>query len=288
MMGMRSILFAAGLLLTVAMGPSQSRAANNLSVTRFRDHFVEELRKADSKLKLKLVGQDQVDVVEPDGETSSTYLDNAYNRYLEHPDELDEIIARFVRLALDAGVSSPISADTLLVLIRPASYLQTVNPGPSKAGDKPPPMTRPFAGDLLLFIAVDGAESIEFPSASELHKALGDGDDRIWSAARSSVALRRGDAQTDMLRKGLVVVETNASMASSLLVDGTLLELPQVKALGPRVVVLIGKDSVAVAQEDDPAAVAGLHDLADKFPADWVSDRLYVPSSDGGWREYTE
>jgi hypothetical protein len=250
-------------------------------MTQLRQRYVTELSKSHPELKTELVKDDQVDLIGPDGIRSSVFLDNDYQRYLTDPKQLDHVLDVAVKSDVEARGQWIISKDKLLVLVRPQAWLDM-----SDGREKPrPPLSRPFAQGLLVFIAVNGDYAIEFPAVDEVHKAMGQNDSLIWDVALRNVEELRGPVRAEPQPSGLVIISTNPNMASSILVDGAISGLPEVKALGSKVAVLIGEDAVVAGRSDDPKAIQALRDMVVGHPAEWVSDALYAPAPGGGWTE---
>lgn len=274
-----------GAFALVLSGACHARGA--LSMSEFRDRFMAQLETADPGLKLQRVGQNQVDIVDAGGSKSSTFLDNAYQRYVADPSELDHVLAVDVRVALEARTRRTVAADELIALVRPAAFFAPHGAGTMARKTTAPPLTRPFSGDLLQVVGLDGPDSIAYSGCDDVRRAAPGGDDAIWTTALRNVEELRGAVRASPLRNGLVEVSTNPGMASSVLIDGSLFGLPDVKVMGSKIAVLIGKDSVIVGRSDDPQAIQAMLAIAGDDTAEWVSTGLYAPTP-GGWMALAE
>lgn len=279
------------LVLLVAFclsGLDSAAAADLLSPNQFRDAYVAAIRTARPDLKVTTSGAGEIDLVFPDGHKEFAFIDNAYSRYVSDPSQLRPILERYVAVLFSSAAmdQTSIKIDSLFVTIRPTTYLQLSRARFGKGRDNDGPMTRPFSGDLLEFIAEDTPQTIGIPVRSEVRKATKLTDEELWAQALATGAKLHGPLDVKVIAPGLVVVGANQSMASTTLLDGSLLAIPEVRAFGGRFAVLIGKDSILVGKTDDLSAIEAMRSLGQKFPADWVSGTLYAPAAGGGWRDW--
>ena len=89
------IAAVAGVILIIAAAVLRMRKAPSrlLSIEQFRERFVAALSAATPGLGVRTVGRNEVRLILPRGE-SVLYLDDAYNRYLDAPERLDELLSK--------------------------------------------------------------------------------------------------------------------------------------------------------------------------------------------------
>jgi hypothetical protein len=239
-------------LIALLLGPVAWDAprAEPLSMTEFRDAYSVEVRREHPEDKVRIVADDELEITTRDHGPITAFIDNAYNFYLTAPDQLDDILRRYVSLVYESAQLPKITADKLLVLVRPASYAEAQAPMAAAPGSTYGPLlTRPLAGDLLAIVAVDTPSSYAFVPGSTLRGDLKMDDAAIWKAALANTVAKAPPPPTD---QKTFVFSTGTGLGSSLLAEDAFWDQPEMQKGGPPVVAPISKDVLLVAHADDP------------------------------------
>jgi hypothetical protein len=276
-----SVLVALAALMPGAVACA---APQLLTMAQFRDAYVAELAREYPDDTVTVTGEDQLQITSPLAQVWTAYLDNAYKFYRQDPAHLTDILKRYISIMGETAAEPQISADKLIVLVRPASYAQTqlsmaAAPGQPDFG---PLLTRPLAGDLLAFVAVDQPHTYSFPPASVLRKALRLDDAAIFQRALENTERRvRGPASPP---PGLFVYTTGAGVASSLVAESDFWDQPGMQIGGAPVIAPVAKDLVIVAHADDASSIASLRKAAAQSATDpnGLTSDLFVRRS-GAW-----
>jgi hypothetical protein len=252
--------------------------AQPMSMTEFRDAYVAAVQKAHPEDKVAIKSDNVVDVTNAKGETTTTYLDHGYAAYRQDPGALAEIMDHELA-ALDVAANmDAFTADQLLVLVRPASYLAADTPRSKK------PLSRPIAGDLVALVGVDQPKTWEYPPASRLRRVLKMTNDEIWDRALANTAKRLPALPKPSAKKVVSALVSDAGLSSSLLAEPDIWDTPEQQQGGAPVVAPVAKDMVLMVHEGDAKGVAALRGIAAKAASDseGLSDQLFVRRN-GAW-----
>ena len=209
----------------------------------------------------------------PDGGEMKAFLDNGFRQYVENPGQLHEIVGRFVRIATGGSpdATAPLTADRLVALLRPSTMTKDFPP-------ESPPVSRPFAGDLIEIIAIDGKETLRYANTNDLN-ALGLAADAAFSLAESNVLTRIG-AIDEASDSGITITAADSGLATGLPVT------PGYCAAGKpdRIYLLVDRQHFLSVLADDEAAARLLRQVRTAMVADQatMSSKL-VKCSNGVW-----
>lgn len=197
---------ALGLILVVCASPAW---AGVMSKAEFRMELRDAIVRLAPKAKVKTVDEDTLYVVAPGSKPkdgSSIFVGNAYGRYLNQPDALETIIGQMARMALEDDKFAAMTQDNLVVLIRPVDYV--AQPGFEKIKF----LTRPFAGDFIQIVAVDGEETFQMAPADQITPLFPD-EAAAWARAEANTRMKMGRMEIDTLEPGVWVITNQSSLA---------------------------------------------------------------------------
>jgi len=263
-------------LLSVA---GYARAEDPMSLPQFRQAFVDEIHREYPTARVEPVGDDAVEVTPANGSAVTSYLDHAYDIYRQDPSHLADLLKQFVGVLGTATVVPTITADKLLILVRPSSYAQGQAGGPFPG----PLLMRPLAGDLQAFVAVDQPNSYAFPRASELRSALRMKNDAIWARALQNTQAEL-PAPAKAPPKHVFVLTSGQGIASSMLAEADFWDRADMQVGGAPVVAPVSKDIVLITHEGDAKGIAAMRAAAAKSANDpeGLTTDLFVRRN-GGW-----
>jgi hypothetical protein len=258
-----------------------------MTMPQFRDAFVAEVHRRLPEAKIEVVAEDEISITRPDGTSIASYLDNAYAYYRQEPGTLSEVLARYVSTAIETLAQPPVTAAKLVVLVRPRSYLDAQEAAERSAANpqaKGPPLTKPFVGDLLLFVAVDQPTTFSFDPGAGLEAKLKMDQPAIWAAALANTKTRLESAQLDTSQPSVMLVTTGDGLAPSMMADDDHWDAPSKAGEGAWVVAPVAKDVLLVTHENDAKGVAALRIMASRSDAapDGLDAGVYVRRA-GAW-----
>jgi len=197
---------AAGLVVLALASPAW---AGVMSKVEFRLEVRDAIVRLAPKAKVELVDDDTMHVAPPGTKLKdgvSLFIGNAYERYLNKSEALETIVDQMARLALGTYSSTTATQENLVVLIRPASYV--TQPG----FDKIKLFTRPFAGDFIQIVAVDGSETFQMATADQVTSLFPD-EASAWARAEANTLAKMGRMKISTLEPGVWTVTNESSLA---------------------------------------------------------------------------
>jgi hypothetical protein len=210
-----------------------AQAENLLSMSQFRERVAERIRVDHPETQVIAIGESQLRVEIPGGQTMTSTLDRAYGIYQGNPQDLPDILK-----GLSGTIRAhrkPATLASIVLLVRPQDY--------DARNDL---LRRSLAGGMSAMVAQDEPDSFEFPSRGELRAELKLDDDAIWkralqnTRARISIAPRHPDANR------IEHINTGGYFASSLLADSDFWNAPAMLSEGPLVVFALARDDIYV------------------------------------------
>ena len=258
-----------------------------MSIADFRDAYAAAIRRAHPDAQVKAVADDELEVTLAGGNGEhDVFVDNAYNFYRADPTQLDAILARYVAAAEEAQRPETDDPSQLVVLVRPRSYLERVTrlQQGSRHRGVTAPLTRPIAGDLLAFVAIDHPNTYDFPPADRLRAELKMDDDAIWTRALANTAKHLPGLPRPSRTKAIATLMSGDGLGSSLLAEPDIWDAPTQQKGGAPVVAPVAKDMVLLVHADDAEGVAVLRQLAakDAGDPDGLTQQLFVRRN-GAW-----
>lgn len=195
----------AGVLALTLASPAW---AGVMSKAEFRLEVSDAVHRLAPKARIETVDADTLRVVigpKPE-DGASMFIENAYQRYLNQPDLLEKIVGQLARTVLATGNPAAATPESLVVLIRPTSYV--TQPGFEKTRF----LTRPFAGDFIEVVAVDGEESFQMTEA-DLVTSLFPDEAAAWARADANTRAKMGRMEIDTLEPGVWTITNESSLA---------------------------------------------------------------------------
>ncbi|NGM50346.1 hypothetical protein G5B46_12070 [Caulobacter sp. 602-2] len=239
------------ILGTSALGMSAraQQAPMIMPMSEFQLEMRAALLKADPKLKVDLVGEDtlKVNATDDPEDALSLFLDNAYDRYRNKPDQLQAIIGQLTRLLVQKTDRLPLEASRLVVLIRPEDYV--------RSGGGVSVEQRPLVGDFLEVLAVDEGESFRLATQDELAKAGVPAAD-AWASARRNTGEKIGPFTVNTLEPGVWFVTDSASLALNLVSMPERWAAQGIEVKDEAAVVFLQRNVLLIADTSDPARLS--------------------------------
>jgi hypothetical protein len=252
-----------------------------LDLQAFRERVAAAVLERHPAAEIERVG-DETLVVDLDGKSGGAVLQagRLHGLYRECPEDLDRLVEQLAAAA--EGAAAPATLDSLRVLVRPATYLFPPGPG----GDTQ--LSRPIAGDLLAFVAVDAADSISFPTAAALRDELGLDSAMLWERALANT--RAGLPEIELPEATFIsVIICDGSEATSALADDYLWDRLDADAADGVLVLPAEKNALAVMAGFSAEAIPALREvlaIAEVSP-DYLSS-MPLTRRGGRWIEAAE
>lgn len=282
-------------LLMMALSPAAMAADGVITRLQFRDLVVARLEAANPDFRVKVLSIDELEVTGVGEGEIQMYLGNAYRQYLSDPSALDEVIARFVGVAVSATAAqaedAPLALADLRLLIRPVGFLDEVRRMRARSGkpvlDTDLPVRRPLAGDLVVLLGLDHPQSYSYPPRATVEEALPSAD--AWTRALANTDAAVGEIRTEALRDGVAMVTTDSGLAPSLLLLDDVWARAPLKGQGDPIVVVFSRTALLLGHEGDPASIEALVAILKTELAfagnDLVSDQLFIRRN-GRWEVF--
>ena len=235
---------AAGAAMLMAAAPA---LAGVMPLSEFRLEVRDAIARLSPKTKVTLEGEDTLHVVLPGAkaaEALSLYVGNAYERYVNDPEALDAIVSQMARTTLTVDTSMSATQESLVVLIRPASYVS--QPG----FDKLEFLTRPFAGDLIEIVAVDGEETFQMTPADRI-TSLFPNVAAAWARAEANTRAKMGQMDIEAMEPGVWTVTNESSLALNLVDQPDTWAVHGLKITGDPVAVFMQRNLLLLADGGD-------------------------------------
>lgn len=222
-----------------------------MPMSEFQLEMRAALLKQDPTLSIELVGEDGLKVREAkaknDDDGLSLFLGNAYDRYRNAPGDLETIIGQWARTVAPGVERAALTRDRLVVLIRPAEYLQAM-PGVEL-------VHKPLVGDFIEVVAVDEGESFRLATQDELAKA-GIQTADAWTAARKNTGEKIGPFEIESMEPGVWFVTDGASLALNLVSMPERWAAQGIEIKNEAAVVFLQRNVLLIADTADPARLS--------------------------------
>lgn len=255
-------------------------AENPLSPSEFRDRLALTME-AETGSPTHPVDDWTFRAKDSDGEEITVNVDNAYNQYLAAPDELEAILVRYS--AAMANINEAAGPDQLVVIVRPADYVIRSLAETMVLQDFP--ASRPLAGDLALFLAIDSPDSIRTASLRDL-RGWGLSEEQAWERSLASVKNRMGEigfAQLEGEQNSTVLVAASG-LAPSLLATDALCAPEKPNGLDRAIVFLLSRDMLLLGfPDDDPSIKAFWNVVQGQLQGGAAMSKTPITCSEGRW-----
>lgn len=203
-----------------AAGVASAYAQDLLSPREFRDAGVARIRTLAPDARVVLRDDLGVTVVRPgqaEGDGMQINFDNAYNFYRDDPSQLEFLIDRWSRLAVDPPMERGI--DRIVSILRPQGHVDSYNQVLASAPRPMQLITRPFVGDLLQVMVFDSAEAVAYATEDQVSE-LGLSIEEAWILALVNIPTRMGEVEETRVEElpGIVIVGAGNGIAPSNLI----------------------------------------------------------------------
>jgi hypothetical protein len=266
-----------GLILLAFASPTW---AGVMSKGEFRMELRDAIVRLAPKAKVKMVDEDTLRVVPPGSKPkdgSSVFVGNAYERYLNQPDALETIIGQMARTALENDKLAAATQDNLVVLIRPIDYIT------QPSFEKIKFLTRPFAGDFIQIVAVDGEETFQMIAADQITPLFAD-EAAAWARAEANTRMKMGRMEIDTLEPGVWTITNASSLALNFVNQPDTWRIHGVTMTGDPVAVFSQRNLLLLADGGDKDRLKRVATFVDQIAGDpeIISTTLFI-RHDGVW-----
>lgn len=264
----------------VALAITTPSMANPLTPLQFRNQAraaVERLlpgakvRAVDERtLRIKLPGGGRDDEVQ-------MMLDGAYDRYLLDPGARDAILEQMVRVLVSANTAPLATQDNMVILLRPADYLQASDLGAVKA------LTRSFGEGFMEIVALDIGETFRVVGVEDLLPVV-KGEDAIWRKAAENTRARNAVYDVAQPTSGVWTISSASSLAPYFVMSPDLWAANGVMIKGDPVAVFLERNLLLLADGGDKDLMKGLPIFLNKVKAEpgTISTTMYIRRN-GAW-----
>jgi len=254
--------------------------ASVMSKAEFRLEVRDAIIRLAPKAKVEMEGDDTLRVARPGSKTddsASVFIGNAYERYLNQPDALETIVDQMARTALVANDPAAVTKEGLVVLIRPIDYV--TQPGFEKIKF----LTRPFAGNFIEIVAVDGGETFQMTSADKITPLFPD-EATAWAWADANTRAKMGRMDIDALEPGVWTITNESSLALSFVNQPDTWKIHGITMTGDPVAVFSQRNLLLLADGGDKDRLERVATFVDQIAGDpeIISTTLFT-RHDGVW-----
>lgn len=219
-----------------------------LSPSAFRERFAAAVTEASGRPTVR-VDERTFATKLANGTDVTVSIDNAYVEYQADPSRLVAILAKYSEVLLRSGQIPSEPLERLVVIVRPTDYIRrSLPPSASLANFVP---SRPMAGDLSFFLAVDSEQSIRSAVVADLARWKID-EATAWRRAIANLEDRIGPVAPTHLgsEAGAFGFGAASGLAPSLLADPMLCG-PATKDMNGQLVLLYTRDMFLLADPKD-------------------------------------
>lgn len=249
----------------------------------FTDRFLAELQEVAPDADIRKTAELTLEGKDPDGEDLKVYLDNAYLKYQDDPESLDQIMSDHISSLLETWAADfgKVDPTRIVPVIKDKDYIADVRQSMAESGgsadDWDVPANEDYNGELVILYAQDSERNIRYLSDEKLVEI---GDSREGLRANAVENLRtllpdieiHGDAGTYMLTAG-------GNYEASLILFDDIWRDGQLSVKGELVIAVPARDVLVVTGSEDAAGVEELKRIVRDILANGVyslSDRLFV------------
>ena len=227
-----------------------------------------------------MVGDDTLRVFPPGSKPDdgvSLFIGNAYQRYLNKPEQLETIVGQMARSALGDNDLAAVTPESLVVLIRPMDYV--TQPG----AENFKLLTRPFAGDFIEIVAVDGEETFTMTPADKIMPLFPDVA-AAWARAEANTRAKMGRMEIETLEPGVWTITNESSLALNFVTQPETWKIHGVTMTGDPVAVFSQRNLLLLADGGDKDRLERVAMFVDQIAGDpeIISTTMFI-RHDGVW-----
>jgi uncharacterized protein YtpQ (UPF0354 family) len=171
---MKRLIQAALAALGLCSGCSKSDV---LTPTQFTSEFAQELRKASPELRVEVVKDMELKVTTADGRESTSFLDNAYDLYMQDPKSKEDIFEKYVAASLETiaslQTSEVLDRMRIVPVIKDRPWLEETRNAMIARGAKDmfENIHEDLNSDLIILYAEDSPKNMRYFGPKDLEKA---------------------------------------------------------------------------------------------------------------------
>jgi uncharacterized protein YtpQ (UPF0354 family) len=250
----RALLFSAVLWSQAALAA--------LSPEAFTQEYAAKLRAALPDRQVEILGPLELRVTGGKGSEYTSYLDNAYNEYLQDPDAREEILGRRVAAALEMSSElPPLARENIVPVVKDRDWLAETAAAVSKKGaERPPPHVVEDLNDVLVIVyAEDTPLNIRYFGPEDLKKA---GIERARLRSLAVENLRRLLPKVELHDAGAFKMMTaGGNYEACLLLLDDLWDAKALGVTGEIVVAVPSRDLLLITSSDNDAGIARVREI---------------------------
>lgn len=245
--------------LTPLQFRNEARAAVERLIPGVKVQVVDE-----RTLRVRLPGAGRTDELQ-------MMLDGAYDRYLNDPAAREAIIEQMVRVLVSANTAPVATQDNMVILLRPADYLQSSGLGAVKA------LSRPFGAGFIEIVALDVGETFRVVGVEDLLPA-GKDPDTIWRKAAENTRAKNAAYDVGHPTVGVWTISSDSSLAPYFVMTPDLWAANGVVMTGDPVAVFLERNLLLLADGGDKDLIKGLPIFLNKVKEEpgTISTTMYI------------
>jgi uncharacterized protein YtpQ (UPF0354 family) len=250
-------------LIGVALMFARVAVAETLSPHEFTEAFAAAATAAMPSAKVVIKGDLYLETRSAGGETASTDLRNAYERYRLEPRDLDDVIHRYVALLAHTvsfgDHTPPIDRSHILPVIKPTGWVKAVQEQRQSTPESQL-LTEPFNGELMIVYAEDLPSSMRYLMTRD---DVGDrGKLRALALANLNTLLPKIEMRPGA--DGVFLIFAGGEYEPSLLLTADIWSSGQIKVDGDIVVAVPAKGLLLVTGSHNQVGIVRMRAIAAK------------------------
>jgi hypothetical protein len=245
--------------LTPVQFRNQARAAVERLVPGVKVRVVDE-----RTLRVRLPGAAPADELQ-------MMLDGAYDRYLNDPEAREAIIEQMVRLLVSANTPQAATQDNMVILLRPADYLESSGLGAVEA------LNRPFGEGFIEIVALDVGETFRVVGLEDL-LPVGRDKDTIWRKAAENTRAKNAVYNVSRPEPGAWMISSDSSLAPYFVMTPDVWAANGVVMKGDPIAVFLERNLLLLADGGDKDLMKGLPIFLSKVKDEpgTISTTMYI------------
>lgn len=263
-----------------ALAVATPSLAKPLTPLQFRNQARAAVERLLPGAKVKIVDERTLRIKLPGGgrdDELQMMLDGAYDRYLLDPSARDAIIEQMVRVLVSANTAPVATQENMVILLRPADYLEVSGLGAVKA------LTRPFGVGFMEIVALDIGETFRVVGVEDLTPVVKE-EDAIWRKAAENTRARNAVYDVGRPAKGVWTISSASSLAPYFVLSPDLWAANGVAIKGDPIAVFLERNLLLLADGGDKDLMKGLPIFLNRVKAEpgTISTTMYI-RRDGAW-----
>ncbi len=239
--------------------------ADSLSPRAFTEAAAAAAKAAIPSATVKVNADLQLQTRSASGETTSTDLRNAYEVYLRDPNNLDNVIRRYIGVLVETvrlgGAKPVVDRSRIVPVLKSTRWVEGLRRSQNSANEAPELLTEPFNSELTIVYAEDRPESLRYLTTRD------DVGDRAKLRDESIINLGHLLPKIEMEAgtNGNYLIHAGGTYEASLLLVDALWSGGQIKVDGEIVAGVPARDVLLLTGSRNAASVEHLRELAVKL-----------------------